>query len=253
MKFGLIIVGLIATLSFAVVWYGNPTPSTDNCFMSSSPHVVRQEASVLLQYWLVEDRPQFYKSRLPASSALLEFRERISESMKVAPFALLKGQLSYVTGGDAENVRLVLSGTVPVRPMNCLEAILLATQSERSTAQGRSMYTHPTEFLSYVLRRGDALKIWYYTVDQAGIGGLATLHEPLMADVQQGWVVVTNIHNHNFFPDAAKVLGGVAPSATDIQYLRDLRRSLGLTRAVITNGFHSIDISSADFDRFTGR
>src|SRR5262249_16194320 len=102
-----------------------------------------------------------------------------------------------------------------------------------------------------VLRRGDSLKIWYYTVDQPGVGGLARLHEPLMADIQQGWVVVTNIHNHNFFPLSEKVLGGVVPSATDIQYLRNVRRSLGVTRAVIINGFHSIDISAADFDRFS--
>src|SRR5688572_28333290 len=63
----------------------------------------------------------------------------------------------------------------------------------------------------------------------------ARLREPLMEDVQQGWVVVTNIHNHNFFPLAERVLGGVVPSATDIQYLRNVRRSLGVTRAVIIN------------------
>jgi hypothetical protein len=114
--------------------------------------------------------------------------------MNLEPSAVLERQLPYVSGGDGENVRRVLNGAGPIRMMNCLEALLLATQAERSTSQGRSMYTHPTEFSSYVLQSGDFLKIWYYTVDQPGLRGLAMLHEPLMADVQQGWVALTHIH-----------------------------------------------------------
>jgi hypothetical protein len=253
MKLGLTIAGVIAALTLGVAWYVSSMTRTDECIMPSPPHVVREQADMLLQYWLVKDRPQLYQNTLPPSPSLQDFRKRISESMNVEPYALLERQLPYVSGGDAENVRLVLSGAVPIRPMSCLEALLLATQAERSTNQGRSMHTHPTEFMSYVLQRGDSLKIWYYTVDQPGIGGVARLHEPLMADVQQGWVVVANIHNHNFLPDAERVTGGVVPSATDIQYLRNVRGSLGATRGVIVNGFHAIDISAADFDRFAAR
>ena len=71
-----------------------------------------------------------------------------------------------------------------------------------------------------------------------------------MADIQQGWAVASTIHNHNFFPLADGVMGGVVPSATDIQYFRNVRSSMGVTRAVIVNGFHSLDISATDFDRF---
>lgn len=250
MKLRLTVVQIIGALILSVGALGGSMARPDDCFMPSPPHVVRQEASILLQYWLLEDRTQFHESTLPGSSSLMEFRERISQSMSVEPYALLKRQLSYVSGGDAENVRLVLNGAVPIRTMSCLESLLLATQAERSTSQGRSMYTNPTEFSSYILRRGDSLKIWYYTVDQPGIGGLASLHVPVMADIQQGWAVVSTIHNHNFFPLADGVMGGVVPSATDIQYFRNVRSSMGVTRAVIVNGFHSLDISATDFDRF---
>ncbi len=222
------------------------------CAFLSPPTVVLSEPSTLLQYWLEPARVELEAHALPDSPALHEFRAEISESLDTDPRTLLLTQLPLVEGGDAENVRLVLDGSAgTLRPMNCLEGLLLATQAERSVAQGRSMYSHPTEFLSYVLQRGDTLKIWYYTVDQPGVGGLRTLHEPLARDLEDGWAVVTNIHNHNFFPDQERVLGGVVPSATDIQYLRNNQGSLGLPRAAITNGFHTLEIEGAEFRRFS--
>lgn len=230
---------------------GACSPAANPCLPLPAPHVVVEEPGRLLQYWLVEDRPSLNEAALPESQSLHEFRERIAAALDVDPRALLERQLPHVTGGDAENVRLVLSGEAgSLRPMSCLEGLLLATQTERSVAQGRSMETHPTEFLSYILKRGNTLKIWYYTVDQAGVGGLATLHEPLDRDLVEGWTVAKNLHNHNFFLQAAdgKVLGGMVPSATDIEYLRNM----GIERATITNGFDSIDLAPADLERFVG-
>lgn len=39
---------------------------------------------------------------------------------------------------------------------------------------------------------------------------------------------------------------------SDTQYFRAARESLGLDRALITNGFHTIEITGADFSRFVG-
>ena len=153
----------------------------------------------------------------------------------------------------ASVVRLALEGAAgAIREVNCLEGLLFAAQSERSLSQGRSMYTHPTEFLSWVLSRGDTLKVWYYTVDQPGVRALSNVNDPVAADVAAGWRVVANVHNHNFFPAEERVLGGVVPSAVDVQALLGARSTLGLLRATITNGFHSIDITAAELDRFRG-
>jgi hypothetical protein len=243
----------IIVLAASAVSVGAQAPSPGACGPLPSPHVVVDEGNVLLQYWLVEDEPWFHDATVPSSIPLREFRGQISARYDTSPRALLEGQLPHVTGGDAQNVRLALSGEAgSIRTMSCLEGLLLATQAERSADQGRSMYTHPTEFLSYVLQRDGSMKVWYYTVDQPGVRGLATLHDPILEDLRAGWVVVSNIHNHNFFPDAERVLGGVVPSATDIQAARNMREALGLTRAVITNGFDSIEIAAADFDAFMG-
>lgn len=233
-------------------------PPLGECLFPARPHVVLDESSTLLQYWLVADAPHLREPTLPASESLRAFRQGIGAAFDTLPLPLLEDQLADTKGGDERNVRLVLAGAAGVlRPMTCLEALLLSTQTERAARQGRPMYTHPTEFLSYVLARGDSLKVWYYTVDQPGVGGVARLHEPLERDLGAGWSVLTVIHNHNFFPmaDAAgdPLLGGVAPSVTDVQYLRSMRGSLDLPRAAITNGFHSVELLAEDFDRLSAR
>ncbi len=244
--------GLMALVAFAAP-IGAQTSSPTACGPLPPPRVVVDEPNARLQYWLIEDGSWFHHSTLPTSGALRDFRERISARHDTDPRALLERQLPRVSGGDADNVRLVLGGDAgTLRTMSCLEGLLLATQAERSADQGRSMYTHPTEFLGYVLRRGAVTKIWFYTVDQPGLGGLTRMHDPLFEDLGAGWVVERNIHNHNFFPEAETLLGGVVPSATDIQYARNMRGPLGLSLAVITNGFHSLEMTAADFDVFVG-
>lgn len=233
-------------------------PPLGQCLFPTAPRVLLEEPSSLLQYWLMADGAYLHTPVLPASESLRAFRDGIGTAFDTLPLALLEDQLAETSGGDERNVRLVLEGLAGVlRPMTCLEALLLSTQTERSAGQGRSMYTHPTEFLSYVLTRGDSLKVWYYTVDEPGVRGLARLHEPLDRDLGAGWSVLTVIHNHNFFPmaDAAgdPLLGGVAPSVTDVQYLRSMRGSMGLRRAAITNGFHSVELLAEDFDRLSAR
>jgi hypothetical protein len=226
---------------------------SEACAFPAPPMVVRDEVGALLQYWLIRNAPELGESSLPATPSLHEFRERIARSIDTVPRSLVERQLAGTTGADAENVRLVLAGAAgSIRPMSCLEALLLATRTERATARGRPMHVDPTEFVSFVLKRGDTLKVWFYTVDQPGLGRLGVLHEPVGRDVDEGWEVVTNLHNHNFFPGTERVLGGVVPSGTDVQYLRSARATFGLPGASITNGFHSLDISAGDLDRFAG-
>lgn len=244
---GLVLVGTL----FAIRVWPVREAELAVCAPSAEPVVVERSENLLLQYWLLPNHPSLASAVLPEAPSLRDFRERIAGDLDPDPYELLQRQLPHVDGGDADNVRLVLEGRAgALRPMSCLEGWLFATQTARGMEEGRTMYTHPTEFLSYVLERGDTLKVWYYTVDQPGVGALARLHRPVEEDIDAGWMVVRNIHNHNFFPDADAVLGGTVPSATDVGLLRAMRSSIGLSRASITNGFHTIDLDSADFDAF---
>jgi hypothetical protein len=225
---------------------------SENCRFLSNPIGVYDEPDRLFQYWIANDRPDFYEEIYPDNPSLKEFLYDVTGLTETDPYVLLTNQRSHVNGPDSLNVELVISGSAgSVRKINCLEALLLGVQTERSAAQGHSMYSRPTEFLSYVLKKDNLLKIYYYTVDQPGIGGLGVFNQPLDDDIADGWELVKNIHNHNFFPESKAILGGVVPSAADVQYLRNMVSRFGLNNAVITNGFHSIDLSRDDFKRFS--
>lgn len=227
---------------------GRRVADPDTCRFSSPSHVITDEDGLLLHYWIEADRPIFAEPVLPRTPSLDTFRQAISQQFDTDARAILEAQLDQVDGPDRVNVELVLTGEVgTLRPMSCLEALLLASQTDRSETRGTSMFDEPTEFLSYVLARDGALKIYQYTVDQPGIGRVGPIHDPVEADLAQGWRVVKNIHNHNFFPLSEQPLGGVAPSATDVQAFRGAVERLGLRRASITNGFHSLEMSADDF------
>lgn len=243
-----------AALLLAGVTAASCTPPAlaDSCDFRSTPRVVVSEEGRLLQYWVEESRPVLRGFTLPESRPLIDFREQISASFDVDPRALLENQLQHTQGADTENVRRALAGDAgTIRSINCLEALLFSAQAERSVDQGTSMFSEPTEFLSYVLAKGDSLRIYFYTVDQPGIRGIGIFNELLERDRADDWSVEVSIHNHNFFPASAALLGGVVPSATDVQAFRGTGEWLDLPSATITNGFHSIEMSRADFDRFS--
>lgn len=233
-----------------------PWASTEGpgpCAFAGPPRVLVDEERAFLQYWVEGDRPVLHSGALPDSPSLHAFRDRVSGIADTDPRALLATQLDQVSGGDAENVRRILEGEVgTIRPITCLEALLLSVQTDRGAARGAPMFEDPTEFLSYVLRRDDTLKVYFYTVDQPGIGGLGNIHQPVRRDVDDGWTLVTNIHNHNFFPGTDRLLGGVAPSATDVQALGNAARTFGLPVAVITNGFDSLELTADELQVLAG-
>jgi hypothetical protein len=217
------------------------------CDLSAAPTAILSDSSRVLQYWILEDRPVFQSSALPDSPALRAFRNEVSARVDTDPRTLLRTQLSHVEGGDAANVRAVLDGEAGrIRPMRCLEALLFAVQAERTVSQGSSMFERPTEFAAWILERDGALKIWYFTVDQPGIGGLAPVHGMVAADQEQGWMVRQLLHNHNFFPEEEGVLGGVVPSVSDVGYYRIIMAQYGAPLASITNGFHTLDLGVED-------
>jgi hypothetical protein len=242
---------LPALLPAALLAACAPAASTESCELASEPLVLISEENRLLQYWVEEARPVYFGDALPSSSALADFREAISRSFDTDPHVLLENQLRHVDGGDAENVRLALTGEAgTIREMRCLEGILLSVQTERAVRKGTSMFETPTEFTSYILTKPDSLKIYFYTVDQPGIGGMGVLDEPIARDQEEGWVVVESLHNHNFFPASDALLGGTVPGAGDMRYMRSASQRYGLSTATITNGFHTIEMSRADFAVF---
>jgi hypothetical protein len=244
-------IGIISLLLASTTAAARQPDASTPCAFRTDPHVVESRESHFLQFWLEPDRSVLGRQTLPAAASLHRFREEVAESFPTDPIVLLDNLFLQIDGADAENNRIASAGEAgSIRPIDCLEALLFAAQADRGVQQGHSMFSAPTEFLSFVLRKEGMLKIWFYTVDQPGIGGVSIFDDLLDADREDGWEVVRNIHNHNFFPDGDLLLGGIAPSAGDVQALRAATRRFGLPAASITNGFHTLDMTPADLESF---
>ncbi|MCB0839537.1 MAG: hypothetical protein KDD99_22860 [Bacteroidetes bacterium] len=51
-------------------------------------------------------------------------------------------------------------------------------------------------------------------------------------------------------PSSNDYLGILAPSLADAQYFKMLQDRFNLEKALVTNGFHTVEIPSGEFDEF---
>lgn len=239
--------------------------ATAPCAWPAAPEVLAQRADTVWQRWTLpaDALPSdgWDLARLPS---LRHFRDTIAATLGATDArALLQRQVDRLGGRpdstlrrEAANGRLVRDGAVgTVRPIGCLEALLVEWQAARFPMAAR-----PTEFQALLLHRpatGEAPARLRVYVAASGAPWPPKL-EPLMAHVARdradGWTVRAHLHNHPFYLDRrdADVAGANAPSLSDVQFYRWLRATLGLEAAWVTNGFSTAEIPARDFDRLDG-
>jgi hypothetical protein len=224
------------------------------CRFSSPPAIVIKEPSRVLQHWDVDDSPRWSSGMMPDSPAFRRFIRYVRARMDVSALDRYIKPSASATGPDERNTRLMLSEKIgDVAPIDCLEALLFSEQAMR-----HPMETRPTEFLALVLRRDERgkgrLRIWYFTVDQPGIGRPGPIVDAVTEDVKAGWKPVLNLHNHNFFFDKSPVVPGVPwPSANDAQVMKNLTfNGLPVPRTGVTNGFVTSHLKPQELQRFQG-
>jgi hypothetical protein len=113
-------------------------------------------------------------------------------------------------------------------------------------------FKSPTEFASFVLRSSDGkrLRVYFYTVNQDGIGRMSPLTQPVAGDLKDGWRVLFALHNHNFHPGQPQLNGIVAPSIPDAHFAQNVRAELALPESRITNGISTVRIPASAFAQF---
>lgn len=229
------------------------------CEFETSSRVLFEEGaaalpdSKLIQVWDVNDSRVFRSRAMPASLSLDTYLAQVRAGFKsVKQSELLKASLSTQAGADAKNNQTAYRHRRRlIRPVRCLEALLLSFQTDRL-----DMVSTPTEFTAFVLKskRGRKLRIYYYTVNQAGIGGMRPLLSLVETELKSGqWRPWLSLHNHNFFLNGPRMGGTVAPSAPDVGFFQSTADELGLEEAWITNGFDTLTLRRRDFRRFSGR
>ncbi|MBK6699992.1 MAG: hypothetical protein IPG55_08865 [Saprospiraceae bacterium] len=63
-----------------------------------------------------------------------------------------------------------------------------------------------------------------------------------------GWTFNYHLHNH-YEPKANGYLGILAPSISDAQYYLFLSEEYSLKQAIVTNGFHTVEIQREEFQK----
>lgn len=227
------------------------------CRWPAEPVVIRRAADTVHLSWTFEagQMPERVTPRtVPALTAFLDtVRARVGG---LDARALLERQVAFygarpdsASQGEAANGRAVLArraGTL--RPIRCVEALLVEHQAARFP-----MLSRPTEFQAVVLERVVEGRRWT-RVYFAGSGAPwppkgDPIFDRVRADRGDGWRAVAHLHNHPFLFDRGDIAGANAPSMTDVQFWRHLRSALAIEGARVTNGFATLDVPAAAFDR----
>lgn len=241
------LVGVLALLASSCT----PTSTGDTeqsriCAFPNPPTILVEEGnahatgSLLLQRWTVADDPSLWAQGAPPGIEALR-GELERSGVETDPSVLLRQS-------DTQNNRLVAQNFEAwVRPIRCVEALVLDTQNARMPLAAGS-----TEFAAFFLRStaGDQLRIYSLTRNSDGVGNLTLITDAIAEDIRQGWTLEAGLHNHNFHPEP-KRNGIVAPSGPDAHANIQLLNQYGLQEAWITNGVHTVRIPSAAFSQFS--
>lgn len=216
------------------------------CEIAQKPTVLMTDGDAharggrLLQVWEIVDAPVLWSYADPASRGYRDFTAKRKEKVPNSdPLHLL------AQSPNANNKLVAQNAKEWLGPATCLEKLLTGMQQERL-----DMFEAPSEFASFVLRARDRVRIYFYTVNQDGLGRISPLTDPVRKDIRTGWRVQFALHNHPFHPGQPMLNGPPAPSVPDAHFHYNAHAELGLPEARVTNGVDTVRIPAAAFDRF---
>lgn len=200
----------------------------------------------LLQVWEIADQPVLWSEASPAG-AYAEFREAVrARGIETDAVALLKAAPTTDAELAANNGLVIENAAAWIRPAGCFEKLLVGLQYERVDT-----FKAPTEFVSVVMRSPDRarLKIYFFTINQDGIGRMSPVTEPAARDRAAGWTMELVLHPHAFHPGQPALDGIVAPSVPDAGFAFNAGED-GLEQSWITNGVSTVRIPASAFGLF---
>jgi hypothetical protein len=216
------------------------TGRKDSCQLPD-PIVIMNKGDILFQYWeLPKDFIDKAENNFEVDERLILYRNKLNSLYDTDPVALLESAVKYEEGLDQKNNRVIFENIDKIRKINCLETKLIAIQNSR-----KDLLKEPTEFIAFKLSRGEKYKLYYFTSNIAGVRSLGFIHKEIEESLKNGWKLIYNLHNHNFFIDEKKYRGTVAPSSADAWVFKVELKNYGLQKALVTNGFHTVELTPA--------
>lgn len=219
------------------------------------PVVMAKNGVEIFQYWEFKNEPYLWETRVVPPLSLKRYKDSLNTILGENNFKLILQQLALqdshfksvkTTNGDSINTQLIHAKVLgKIRPINFLESQLLGYQLNRYP-----LLSHPTEFHGFILLNDslNLVRVYFAASDQPWPPKPKVILEALTNDLKQGWRLQYHLHNH-YEPKSNHYLGILAPSMTDAQYYLFLAEDFNLEHALVTNGFHTVDIQRAEFSK----
>jgi len=216
---------------------------TNICRFETDPHIILDKGESILQYWDYETGYFDQRTDFKNLKFLKSYQKKIKSKVNdLDQKALWDRSYDLEKPGDQQNMRVAKTLHKSIRPINCLEALLLNLQGSRV-----DLVSEPTEFLAFVLKKNEQNRLLYFTSNVNGVRGLGFLHSKIEVFVKKGWALKQNIHNHILNLNDQNYRGTIGPSVSDAFVYKIELKDFNLAKAVITNGFDSMEVPSALF------
>lgn len=222
------------------------------------PQVLEIREKALFQYWEFPDESLWWENVLDIPVEIRNYRDSLGmilgtrglrEQIEQLTKSVGKDHMNpdTISDGDFKNRLIVLTGEAGhIRAMNHLEAQILGYQMNRYP-----LLSHPTEFHAFLLRNQETgkVKVYFAAADTPWPPKPGIIIELMEKDLAMGWKLSGHLHNH-YEPAEDQYLGILAPSLADAHYFKMLRDEFALEKALITNGFHTVEIHAEDLNIF---
>ncbi|MBK7233418.1 MAG: hypothetical protein IPH93_14440 [Saprospiraceae bacterium] len=246
---GLIFMGLLTSCD-------NQKMQTEINLKNLTPVVLKQEGTEIFQYWEFKNDSNLWTHHFKIPANIKSYKDTLENIFGKDSFNFHVQKMAYqdnsyqsvqTLNGDSINAQLVHSKMVgKIRPMQYLEAQLLDYQLSRYP-----LFSWPTEFHGFILTHDSLklVKVYFAASDQPWPPKPNVILERLVEELKQGWTFKYHLHNH-YEPRSSHYLGILAPSMADAQFYQFLFEDFNLENALITNGFHTVEINKSEFSKF---
>lgn len=245
--------GLFLSVLFFIV----SCDSKQQCVSLSKlkPNLLNENGAEIFQYWELNNSSSLWDTNFVLPLSLKYYIDSLNRILgnDTTQLIVQKTALQDIfyksvntRNGDSINAQLIHSKVLgKIRPINYLEAELLNYQMSRYP-----LLSHPTEFHGFILLHDslNIVRVYFAASDQPWPPKPNVILSAVKNDLNTGWTFKYHLHNH-YEPKTNRYLGILAPSMTDAQFYLFLSEEFNLEHALITNGFHTVDIQKEEFQK----
>ncbi|MFS4461066.1 hypothetical protein [Bdellovibrio sp. HCB2-146] len=219
-------------------------------------HFEKSEQGISISVYELKHQTHFFASSPTPLSVIADFQKLVQERTPTDPYFLLRRQLDvFLKYGMPElQAKFQQALSQPLPAISYLEEMLFELHQEKLK---RPLFGSYSEFGAHILRdSNDTLVVIFVSNPKdAMVPTIRTTTELLESYLAKGFQYYTFVHNHPFNFDNPEDHGGTTiPSGNlnygDVSAFIMYRNKYGLQNAWITNGFNTIRIPAADFEKY---